>query len=73
MGYYEKYDILKLIDVLNDKYSLYTSIIIEGVSMGAATTLQLSGLDLPKNVKAIIAYCGYTLHMKNLNINYNIK
>lgn len=60
MGYYEKFDILKWIDVLNEKYSLSTSIIIEGVSMGAATSLQLLGLDLPKNVKGIIADCGYT-------------
>ena len=31
-----------------------------GISMGCATTLMAAGLDLPDNVKGIIADCGYT-------------
>ncbi len=33
---------------------------LHGVSMGAATVLMASGEDLPGNVKAVIADCGYT-------------
>ena len=31
-----------------------------GISMGCATTLMAAGLDLPDNVKGIIADCGFT-------------
>ncbi len=33
---------------------------LDGVSMGATTVLMASGLQLPKNVKGIIADCSYT-------------
>lgn len=36
------------------------SIVYNGVSMGAATVTMLSGKQLPKSVKGIIADCGYT-------------
>ncbi len=35
-------------------------IYLVGVSMGAATALMASGLDLPENVRGIIADCGYS-------------
>ena len=35
-------------------------IILDGVSMGAATVMMTSGEKLPKNVKAIIEDCGYS-------------
>ena len=31
-----------------------------GVSMGATTVMMASGLDLPKNVRGIVADCGFT-------------
>ncbi len=34
-------------------------VVLMGVSMGAATVLMASGLDLPKNVKAVVADCPY--------------
>lgn len=37
-----------------------SSIFLMGVSMGAATVLLASGLDLPDNVRGIIADCGYS-------------
>ena len=33
---------------------------LDGISMGASTVLMASGLKLPKNVKGIIADCGFT-------------
>jgi len=34
-------------------------IVLSGVSMGAATVLMAAGMDLPRNVKAVIADCPY--------------
>ena len=35
-------------------------ILLHGISMGGATVLMASGLDLPKQVKGIISDCGFT-------------
>lgn len=40
-----------------------SDILIHGVSMGCATALMSTGLELPANVKGIIADCGYTCPM----------
>ena len=34
-------------------------VVLSGVSMGAATVLMVSGMELPENVKAVIADCPY--------------
>ena len=57
-GVKEKYDVLKWIDYIN-KRNNNPDIYLYGISMGASTVLMDSGLDLPKNVKAIIADCPY--------------
>lgn len=59
MGYYDKFDILKWIEFLNETYN-NPSIVVFGLSMGAATVCMLSGLELPTNVKAIVSDCAYT-------------
>ncbi len=35
-------------------------IVVTGISMGGATTMMLTGLPLPKNVKVAVEDCGYT-------------
>lgn len=59
MGWVERFDVIEWI-----KYIISlepdAQIIFHGVSMGASTVLMASGEELPKNVKAIIADCGYT-------------
>lgn len=59
MGWVERFDVIEWIKYI---ISLETDaqIILHGVSMGASTVLMASGEELPKNVKAIIADCGYT-------------
>lgn len=59
-GIKERYDIVQWILFLNDKLGSELPIILDGVSMGAATVLMVSGLELPSNVRGIIADCGYT-------------
>lgn len=59
MGWYDRLDILKWIDlILNENEN--SKIILHGVSMGAATVSMTSGEELPSNIKAIISDCGYT-------------
>lgn len=59
MGWYDRLDILKWIDLII-KEDENAKIVLHGVSMGAATVSMTSGEELPINIKAIIADCGYT-------------
>lgn len=59
MGWDDRLDILEWINfILNIDDT--STIILHGVSMGAATVCMTSGEELPSNIKAIIADCGYT-------------
>ena len=58
MGFLDKDDLFLWTEYLVKKYPT-SSIIYHGTSMGSATVLFASSLSLPKNVKAIIADCGY--------------
>ncbi len=59
MGWDDRLDILKWIDMLLED-NINSKIVLHGISMGAATVLMTSGEILPKNIKVIIADCGYT-------------
>lgn len=57
-GILEKQDIKGWIDWANERFGT-VPILLNGVSMGAATVLMVSGMELPGNVKAVIADCPY--------------
>ena len=59
-GIKERYDCLKWIEYVNKRFGNDKQIILSGVSMGAATVLMASNLNLPSNVKGIIADCPYS-------------
>ena len=59
-GYMERYDCLDWINWVNECTEQQYPIYLAGVSMGASTVLMTTGLDLPENVKGVIADCGYT-------------
>lgn len=59
-GVKERYDCLCWINYARERFGKDTPIILSGVSMGGTTVLMASGLDLPENVKAIIADCPYS-------------
>lgn len=59
-GINESNDCLRWTEFVVNNIDKNAKIILTGVSMGAATVLTASALDLPKNVVAIIADCGYT-------------
>ncbi len=59
MGYLEKTDNLlwlnKILELDNN-----AEIVLHGESMGSATVMMMTGLELPKEVKCAVADCGYT-------------
>lgn len=59
-GVKERYDCLDWIYYMREKLGEETKMILIGLSMGASTVLMASGLNLPENVKGIIADCGYS-------------
>ncbi len=58
-GIKERFDCLSWIDFVIQEFGNDVKIILTGISMGAATVMMASDLDLPSNVKGILADCGY--------------
>ena len=59
-GLLERHDCLRWINWANEKTESKYPVYLGGISMGATTILMTSGFDLPKNVKGIVADCGFT-------------
>lgn len=58
-GIKERKDVTSWIDFINKKYAP-KNIFLSGVSMGATTVMMAANLELPDNVRGIIADCGFT-------------
>lgn len=59
-GIKERYDCKSWAEYAAERFGKDKDIFLSGISMGASTVLMASGLDLPKNVRGIIADCGFT-------------
>ncbi len=59
-GFYEKYDLKKWINYALHTYGADLNILIHGVSMGAASAMMVTGLDIPNNVKFLLLDSGFT-------------
>ena len=59
-GVNERRDCLSWINWACERFGNNTPIMLYGVSMGAATVLMVSGMDLPDNVRLGIADCPYS-------------
>ena len=59
MGWLDKDDIMRWIDWISQRDEK-AEIILHGISMGGATVMMVSGMNLPDNVKAAVEDCGYT-------------
>ena len=60
-GYNEVRDCMKWLTYMTDNFGKDIEIILHGVSMGCATVTMMSGReDLPSNVKAVVADCGFS-------------
>ena len=58
-GILERQDLLCWVDYAIQRFGMDVNIFLYGVSMGGATVLMASELNLPSNVKGIIADCPY--------------
>ena len=59
-GIMERYDCLDWVNYAVGRFGEDLKIILSGVSLGAATVLMASDVGLPKNVKCIVADCGFS-------------
>ena len=59
-GIEERYDVLSWIRYAIDRFGQEKKILLGGISMGAGTVLMASQMDLPPQVKGIIADCPFT-------------
>ena len=80
-GMIERYDCIEWVKWLCENDQDKLPIYLAGVSMGAATVLMASGLELPDNVHGIMADCGFTTasavwkHVAedNLHLSFDIR
>ena len=59
-GYKESMDCLRWVDTAIESLGPDVKLILTGISMGASTVLMATGNQLPNNVVAVLADCGYT-------------
>ena len=59
-GIKERFDCLKWVQFVIDRFGSDTKIILTGISMGAATVMMALGQKLPSNVVCALADCGYS-------------
>lgn len=79
-GMLERHDCRAWVDWVNREVSADVPIYLAGVSMGATTVLMTAGMELPDNVRGIIADCGFTsadaiwkhVARHNLHISYGL-
>lgn len=75
-GIKERLDVISWIDYVIEERGKSEQILLGGMSMGATTVLLASGLELPQNVKGIIADSGFTspadIIRKVAKDNYNV-
>lgn len=60
MGWLDRFDVLQWMDVAHHIYGDSTKMVVHGISMGAATTMMVSGEKQPAYVKCFVEDCGYT-------------
>ncbi len=66
-GIKERFDVLSWIGYALYRFGDDISIILSGVSMGSATVLMSSNLELPHNVKGIVADCPFSTPFDIIN------
>ncbi len=59
-GVLDRLDVKKWVEYIVRTFSNESNILLHGDSMGGATVLMASGLDLPANVRGIVSDCAFT-------------
>lgn len=63
MGWNDRHDVMRWIGVAEKMFAdsaAGTRIVLHGVSMGAATVMNVSGEKLPESVRCVVEDCGFT-------------
>lgn len=60
MGWKDRLDVMQWMRLANQLYGDSTQMVVHGISMGAATTMMVSGEVQPSFVKCFVEDCGYT-------------
>lgn len=60
MGWKDRLDVLQWMGVANELFGDSTQMVVHGISMGAATTMMVSGEPQPYYTKCFVEDCGYT-------------
>ncbi len=60
MGWLDREDVMLWSKVADSIFGGRTRQVIHGISMGAATTMMLSGEELPERIRCFVEDCGYT-------------
>ena len=60
MGWKDRLDVLNWMNIANDIFGKRTQMVVHGISMGAATTMMVSGEAQQPFVKCFVEECGYT-------------
>lgn len=60
MGWLDRLDVLQWMNLANHLYGDSTRMVVHGISMGAATTMMVSGEPQQPYVKCFVEDCGYT-------------
>lgn len=60
MGWLDRFDVLRWVDMLIDKYGKGVRIALFGMSMGGATVIGAAGMNPPSQVKCVIDDCGFS-------------
>ena len=80
-GYMERYDCLDWVNFVNGRTDGKYPVYLAGVSLGSSTVLMTAGLDLPENVRGVIADCGFTsaygiwrhVVKENMKLSYGLR
>lgn len=60
MGWLDRKDVMQWMEAAHQIYGDSTRMVVHGISMGAATTMMVSGEQQPDYVKCFVEDCGYT-------------
>lgn len=79
-GLLERFDCLDWVQWVNEHNEQGLPVYLAGISMGATTVLMTAGLELPENVRGIVADCGFTspkaiwkhVTEENLHLSYEL-
>lgn len=60
MGWKDRLDVMEWTKIADQLFGGNTRMVVHGISMGAATTMMLSGEILPEYINCFVEDCGYT-------------